>query len=181
MTASVRVFVAMLVMTLTATGPLLAQTAAPPKLVLECVRRSPLALRLFLQNVGPEPTAVVIGGVLGNDRKYLFASLAFDLHRTGAPDVTVPYDGPDWPIRIGGRLDEWLVALPPDSEISLALPMRDDARRRFSEPVTVSARLLAQPHTENSQDLAGLRFVRIWTGTLTSEPVRIPQSCPSSG
>ena len=155
-----------------------AQSAPLPRLVLQCAQRTPLTLRLEIHNDGSEPTAIVIGDILANDRKYLLGSLAFVLHRDGAADATVEYVDPNFNGIVGGRVDEWLVALPPGSAYSLVLPMSDSVRRNFLQPADVSARLVANPHWHNSSsDLAGLRFVHLWTGTLVSESVRISESC----
>ena len=73
-----------------------AQSAPLPRLVLQCGQRTPLTLRLEIHNDGSEPTAVVIGDILANDRKYLLGSLAFVLHRDGAADATVEYVDPNF-------------------------------------------------------------------------------------
>jgi hypothetical protein len=162
------------------TSSALAQTAPLPRLVLQCSQRTPLTLRLTVRNAGSEPTAVVIGGILANDRKYLLGSLAFVLHRDLDADATVQYVDPTFNGIVGGRVDDWLVALPPGSAYSVVLPMSEALRRNFSQSANVSARLAALPHSEHSSsDLAGQRFVHLWTGTLVSESVRIPESCPA--
>jgi hypothetical protein len=162
------------------TSSALAQIAPLPRLVLQCSQRTPLTLRLTVQNDGGEPTAVVIGGILANDRKYLLGSLAFVLHRDRGADATVQYVDPNFNGIVGGRVDDWLVALPPSSAYSVVLPMSEALRRNFSQSADVSARLAALPHSEHSSsDLAGQRFVHLWTGTLVSESVRIPASCPA--
>jgi len=154
-----------------------AQTSPLPQLTLRCTQGTPLGLQIAIQNEQTEPTAVAVGGILGNDRQYLLSELSFVVHRADVPDTTIPYVDPTFNGRIGGRLDEWLVALPPGSSYSIMLPLTDAVRRSLSGTAEVSARLLAQPHTNTSTDLAALRFVHLWTGTLASEPIRIPESC----
>jgi hypothetical protein len=119
-----------------------AQTdAGPLKLMLACESGLPaVAFRLTIQNVSTTPTAAVIGFVLGNDRLYLLEPLKFALTRSGVGDTSFDYHDPNTPPRIGGRLDNWLVALPAGASYSVRPNSRKaprtllKARRRAGQP-----------------------------------------------
>ena len=72
-------------------------TPPPLRVALECERASDFVFRFTLENISSEPTAALIGWVLGNDRKYLVRQLGFTLKRTGEADLNVDWFDPSVP------------------------------------------------------------------------------------
>src|SRR5206468_1371974 len=101
-----------------------AQPAPDPlRLMLECSQTSELTFRFTLQNVSQAPTAVVIGAILGNDKKYLLQDLGLVVRRGGVVDTLLEYVDPSV-AGVAGRIDPWLVTLPPGSSYSITAPAR---------------------------------------------------------
>jgi hypothetical protein len=158
-----------------------AQTA-PLRLLLACSQASELMFRFTIQNVSATPTAAVIGTILANDKKYLPARLKLTVRRAGAPDVNLTYVDTTVP-GVFGRLDPWLVALPPDASYSVAVPARNFrltpllTKEPFSAPADLQLQLVTREVGETNRDMQGLSVIHVWVGTLTSEWVRFPSDC----
>jgi hypothetical protein len=118
----------------------------------------------------------VIGIILGNDRKYLPEHVGFTLKRTGEADVNFDWFDPSVP-GIAGRVDSWLIPLPSRAKYSVPVVVPNGFQHLFSRPADVVVRLMTQNLRDLNGDLQGLTFIRVWTGTLTSDAVRFPQSC----
>jgi hypothetical protein len=114
-----------------------AQTEAP-RLVLACSRSATSTFRLTMQNVGNTPTAVVIGSILGNDKKYVPEGLQFTLRRDGTADTDVDWFDPSV-AGVGGRIDPWLVPLPAGASYSIAVLIPESQRHLFAAPAAVRA------------------------------------------
>src|SRR4051794_26736875 len=94
--------------------------AEPLRLALRCVDASALRFRLTVENVGSEPSAVVIGTILGNDRTYVAGPVQFTLRRPGTDDTIVGFSDP-MIAGVAGRLDPWLIPLPAGSSYALTV------------------------------------------------------------
>jgi len=152
------------------------------QLMLECSQTTEVTFRLTLQNVSPSPTAVVIGTVLANDRKYLLQHVVLKVKREGAADTRLEYFDPSVP-GIAGRMDPWLVTLPPDSSYSITVPAKHfglrptNAPETFSTPAYVQLQLTTQEMSTPNSDVQGLRLIHVWIGTLSSNWIQVPAAC----
>jgi hypothetical protein len=157
--------------------------AGPLQLLLECSQTSEVTFRVTLQNVSSSPTAVVIGMVLANDRKYLLKNLVLRVRREGAADTLLQYFDPSAPAAIAGRVDPWLVTLPPGSSYSIPVLAKHFASpptytaETFSTPADVQLQLTTQEMATPNSDLQGLRLIHVWVGTLSSNWIAVPASC----
>ena len=154
----------------------------PLRLSLACQQTHELAFRFAIQNVSTEPAAAVIGIILGNDRKYLPGPLSLTVRRAGVPDVHLQYV--DLSVAaIAGRIDPWLITLPAGASYSVAVPARNFlpgprlVEESFSAPAELQLQLTTQETGEPNPDLSGLRFIRVWIGTLVSDRLQFPGQC----
>ncbi len=156
--------------------------AGPLRLLLECSQTSEITFRFTLQNVSPSPTAVVIGIVLGNDRKYLLQHVRLRVRREGAADKLLEYFDPSVPA-IAGRVDPWLLTLPPGSSYSMTVPAKHFGLQPtfvpegFSTPAEVQLHFTTQEIASPNLDLQGLRFIHVWVGMLSSNWIAVAGSC----
>jgi hypothetical protein len=104
--------------------PVAAQTTDPLRLGLECLQAHELKFRFTIQNISKASTAAVIGSILGNDKRYLPGWLDLIVRRAGFPDVRLKYFDPTVP-GVAGRLDLWLIQLPPDASYSVTVPAQN--------------------------------------------------------
>jgi hypothetical protein len=154
----------------------------PLQLVLGCSQRSELTVRFTLYNVSPTPTAAVIGITLANDKKYLPTGVELTVRRAGIPDVALTYVDPTVPA-VAGRVDPWLIPLPPDASYSVAVPARNFrltphlAEEPFSAPADLQLHLATREVGRTNNDMQGIRLIHVWVGTLTSNWVRFPSDC----
>ena len=154
-----------------------AQTVEPPfRLAVRCERASDLVFRFILENVSDEPTAAVIGTILGNDKKYLPGPLGFTLRRAGEADVNFDWFDPSV-VGIAGRIDPWVIPLPAGASYSVRVLIPNGFRHLFFTPADVRVRLTTREIANPNGDLEGLRFIHVWIGTLTSDWIHVPESC----
>jgi len=154
-----------------------AQTAELPlRLTLGCERASELVFRFILENVSTEPTAAVIGTILGNDKKYLPGPLGFTLRRAGEADVNFDWFDPSV-VGISGRIDPWVIPLPAGASYSVTVVIPNGFRHLFFAPADVRLRMTTREIANPNGDLQGLRFIHVWIGTLTSDWIHVPESC----
>jgi hypothetical protein len=157
-------------------------------LTLECEQSPELTFRLSIRNISTVPASIMMGTVLGNDRTYMVQGLGLTIRRPGrrrsspgAVDQEGGYSDPSWPGVVGERLDPWLVALPKGASYSLALPAShfstQRSRETFSVPAEVRLQLQLAPLQTVNLDLEGRRFIKVWTGTLTSNWIQTPSDC----
>ena len=149
----------------------------PLQLTLACTQASELTFRLTLQNVSTAPTAAVIGFFFGSPRKYLPGRLRFTVSRAGVADTSFDYFDPTV-VRIGGRIDPWLVTLPSGASYSIVVSIPSGFRQLFSAPADVHVSLTTQEFGSLNGDVEGLRFTPIWVGALTADRIAFPNSCP---
>ena len=144
----------------------------PLRLVFACSQASELTFRFTIQNVGATPTAAVIGTILGNDKKYLPDRLDLTLRRAGVPDVKLTYVDTSVGV-IGGRLDPWLIALPPDASYSVVVSAQNFrltpnlAKEPFPAPADLRLHLATREIGRTNGDVQGLSLIHVWVGTLT--------------
>jgi hypothetical protein len=150
--------------------------AAQPDLVLACQEASPPTFGLTLQNTASVPTAAIIGTILGNDKKYVTAEIDFTISRPRAADVNFRYFDPSVPA-VGGRLDPWLVQLPPGASYTIRVTVPQGYRDLFETPGAIRVRLTTHELGRVSSFLQDLQFIHVWIGTLTSNSVAFPSDC----
>src|SRR5262249_42662674 len=101
--------------------------------------------------------------------------LELTIRRAGIPDVKLKYVDP---MVVGGRLDPWLIALPPDASYSVAVPARKFSltphltEEPFSAPVDLQLPLATREVGRANSDLQAISLIHVWVGTLTSDWVR---------
>jgi hypothetical protein len=146
----------------------------PLRLVVACT--PDLTFQFTIQNVGTAPTAVVIGSILGNDKKYLPGKIRFTLRRPGAADTNFDYFDPSVP-RVTGQIDPWLIPLPPSASYSIIVAIPRGFRGEFSTSAAVTVHLTTHENEPINPDTKGLEFIHVWVGTLTSNAIRFPDDC----
>jgi hypothetical protein len=145
----------------------------PIRLTLACESATEPTFRLTFQSVASEPTAIVIGAILGNDRRYALGPLRFVLTR-GSSTETIDYFDV---VAVGGRLDQWLIPLPVGTEYSVPLAISNGYRAQFAAPTRVRVSYTAPGNRPLNPDLKGLQFIHVWTGMLDSNQISVPDSC----
>jgi hypothetical protein len=163
--------------------PTAAQTTGDPlRLLFECRQASELAFRVTIQNVSAAPAAAVIGRILANDKKYLPDQLELTVRRAGVPEIKLKYIDPTQ-TGVAGRLDPWLIALPPDASYSVVVPAQNFrltpnlSKEPFSTPADLQLGLTTREVGRLNGDVQGLSFIHVWIGTLTSDWIRFPNQC----
>jgi hypothetical protein len=151
-------------------------TRGRPDLILARQKASTLTFGLTLQNTASVPTAAIIGTILGNDKKYLPDQVDFTISRPGAADVNFHYFDPSAPA-VGGRLDPWLIQLPPGASYTIRVSVPPSASDIFATPGAIRVRLTTRELGRVSSFLQDLQFIHVWIGTLTSNPIAFPSDC----
>ena len=82
----------------------------PVTLRLECVDRA--NVRFEIANVGATDTALRLGTALGNGQKYTIDDLNLRVRPPNGNGAEFHYSPRDYPVAIGGRLDQWFQAFP---------------------------------------------------------------------
>ena len=149
---------------------------AKPDFVLACQAAATPTFGLTLQNTSSEPTAAIIGAILGNDKKYVTSPVDFTVSRPGAADISFRYFDPSVPA-VGGRLDPWLIQLPPGALYTIRITVPRRLTDVFATPGTVRVQLTTTELGRVSNFLQDLRFVHLWVGTLMSNPIAFPDDC----
>jgi hypothetical protein len=129
-------------------------------------------MTVTIRNAGSEDTALMIGAVLANGRKYLVGELRLSATFPDGHVSGYTYSPADYPAAIGGRLDPWILTLP--AGVSYVMPVtpaqfRTSAMGRLAgwpNPGRVSFTLgLMDPGREKiSPDRAGLSLMKVWHG-----------------
>ena len=159
-----------------ASDPQAQSQVARPDLLLACQKESTLTFGLTLQNTAAAPTAAVIGTILANDKKYLPDQVDFTISRPGAADTNSRYFDPAVPAA-AGRLDPWLIQLPPGASYTTRLSVPQSARDIFATPGAIRVRLTTRELGRVSNFLQDLQFIHVWIGTLTSNSIAFPSDC----
>jgi hypothetical protein len=148
-------------------------------LSLEC--RGPDRLEVAIRNVGTDDTALLLGAVLGNGKKYMLNDLRLLVNSTTEPPSEHWYWPRNYPSAIGGRLDEWIEPLPARASYVMSVTPGDflgdsiGAKRRLDvlpRRAEMWLRLIVREPREQ-----GIRLLTYWTGTLVSNRIRFPEDC----
>lgn len=132
---------------------------------------------IVLRNDSGADTTVVVGFALGNGHAYFPVGVSVR-STTPAGEEKFSYS-PVPPVRVGGRLDPWLVPLPTGATYSFSVPTTHfwnlesgyiDQRER-----TVRVVLKARPVTSSAME--GMRLWKVWIGELASTPIKLPADC----
>jgi hypothetical protein len=111
-----------------------------------------------------------------NDKKYLPGPLSFALKRAGEADVNFDWFDPSV-AGIAGRVDPWLITLPPGASYSVVVTIPKGFRHLFTSPAAIRIRLTTGAIRDVNSDMQGLQFIHVWSGTLTSDWIQFPASC----
>ena len=150
--------------------------SAQLRLEFQC-RQSGRLLVATIHNEGTADTAVIIGAVLGGGTKYLVGHLSLSIRTEGQAEYYRMYRPSHYPVRIGGRLDDWIVPLPVGASYGLELLPSDFEgwRSLTSVPAsTVAVRLGVR-----SQSASAAQAFHVWTNkeALVSNEVHVPEEC----
>jgi hypothetical protein len=164
----------------------------PPTLMVElhCEDTDPnsATLAVTLRNTDVSDTTVVLGIALANGGVYLPTALKLRVRRSGSlREEELPYANPKHRF-VSGRIDDWAVPLPTGSAFAVSIPVRHfitatsytTDHKRFDgagQRVDVRVALDARPIQFIQFGLADLKLLRLWVGTLLSNPVHIPNTC----
>jgi len=142
-----------------------------------CDRRlDSLEFTIAIHNGGSTDTSLVIGGILGNGRKYLASALAVEVRGTNG-FTRYAYSDPSVP-GIAGRLDPWVVGLPVRSAFSITRPWNHfwadgKSLSPAPEPFDVRVRIEAR---EIPNEFAIPDF-QAFVGELVSYWISVPNEC----
>jgi hypothetical protein len=150
-----------------------AAAAEPLRLELRCVDASAQRFRMTIRNVGSEPTAVVIGSILGNDRTYVAGPLRFMLQRPGAGDDSGVQRSAD---RGRGR-PRGSVAHPAAGGRVLRGNAVSAGGASRSAPAAIQVRLGTHEAGRPNSEMQGVTFIHLWVGALESGPIQFPDAC----
>ena len=146
------------------------QSVQPPEsppvtLTLECVDSS--NIRFEIRNVGPTDTALRLGSVLANGRKYLIDELNLRMEPANGNGTDYHYSPRDYPVAIGGRVDQWFQAFPERAVYRMSAKAEDffafERQATFPKGIPLSLRWTIS--AESPKSLLPLIY---WTGTLLS-------------
>ena len=144
------------------------------------------AFRLTIENSGSDVTAILLGMSLANGRWQELRDLTLLVKW---PQQEQPeefqYRSRRFPADVAGRIDHWILTLPSGSAYSMTLspldffsPVRSVSLATLPSPSEISVRLVGKPVTYDLNiDMAGLRTMRLWTGTVNSKSVKVPDEC----
>ena len=168
-----RAFFAVLVVFTAFPSAALAQSDSV-RLTLACDRATEPTFRFTFQNVGSAPTAIVIGSVLGNDRRYALGPLRFVLTHDSSPVTTFDYFDV---VAVGGRLDQWLIPLPVGATYTVPLAISNGYRPQFVAATSVRVSYTAPENRPHNPDVRGLQFIHVWSGILESNQISLSDAC----
>ena len=86
---------------------------------------------------------------------------------------------------VAGNMDHWILPLPAGSAYTMSLAALDFISTRtflrplaVPQPAEVTIRLVGTPVTYDlNPEMAGLRHLRMWSGEVTSNAIRVPNDC----
>jgi hypothetical protein len=162
-----------------------AQPEVPLRVLMACSRGQEMAFRVTIENVGATPVPVVLGGILGYHKKYFLGSTRLIVRRDPLPEQILNYVDPSI-AAVAGRVDPWLVPLPPGGSYTIVLPARHfvSPGKHVADDFSSPARLRLELKTfeiEPNVDTQGLQFVKPWIGTVTTDWIEVPQGCRPAG
>jgi hypothetical protein len=143
----------------------------PVTLTLECVDSS--NIRFEITNIGSTDTALRLGSILANGRKYMIDGLHVRLKLADGSDTEYDYWPRDYPVAIAGRLDQWFQAFPVRAVHRMSATAEDfftgGRLTRFPKGMPLSLRWTIS--AEEPKSLVPLIY---WTGTLISNSCVAP-------
>jgi hypothetical protein len=137
-----------------------------------------VSLAVSIRNAAEMDTAIFLGVILGNGRKYLANELYLEVRGPSGTEK-YHYSDPSVPA-IAGRVDAWVVTLPVKANFLLTRPrghffaggaQLSDKEEPYAIRVSFDARAI--PEDLN----VGIPSFRTYRGRLESEWVQIPESC----
>jgi hypothetical protein len=142
---------------------------------------------LSIDNVGGEDTAVMLGMMLGNGARYLVSDLKLRAERPDGRTDLFRYSPGDYPVRIGGRLDPWIVPIPVGASYMLRASASQFMQanqagglgKRLADWPN-AAQLSFELHLQTPDSTSGdFKLLKVWKGVeaLTSNRIRIPGDC----
>ncbi len=147
--------------------------------VLTCrVSADAIELRAALRNVGKSDTAIALGSVLANGKKYLADAVSADISNAGGT-TRFRYGDPTVPI-VAGRVDPWVITLPVDSKFVLEWPLShfwthgmllSDEPQPYDVRIDVVARSVPRAF--------GIPDFKLFVGEFRSAWIRVPDDCES--
>ncbi len=143
----------------------------PVTLTLECVDSA--NIRFEITNVGPTDTALRLGLVVANGRKYLINDLNLRMKPPNGNGTDYHYWPRDYPVAVGGRVDQWFQALPVRAVYRMSAKAEDffafGRQATFPKGIPLSLRWTIS--AESPKSLLPLIY---WTGTLISNSCIAP-------
>jgi hypothetical protein len=134
-----------------------------------------------MRNSGEIDTAVLLGISIANGRWHIPRELVVELRRSGSADIEhLVYRTP---AGIAGRIDHWIVGLPVRSTFTLPLRpiefVSTSATPERATPSELTVRLTGRAVTSDlNPEMRGVQAWRLWTGTATSNSVRLSDCAP---
>jgi hypothetical protein len=151
--------------------PMQTPESLPVTLTLECVDSA--NVRFEIKNVGSTDTALRLGMILANGRKYMINELNLRMKPANGNGTDYNYFPRDYPVAIGGRLDQWFQAFPVRAAYRMSAKSEDFFAfgRQSTFPKGVELSLRWTISAEEPKSLVPLIY---WTGTLISNSCIAP-------
>jgi hypothetical protein len=139
--------------------------------------------RVRFESVGNAPSALILGSVIANDRYYWLQHLSLRVRRQGQAEKVMQYLPAGMPAGIAGRVDPWIVALPPGMTYEMALAPRfaesiGQPFETFDQPAEVRFEFTPLPASNWNRPELEPPFIHLWTHTLASDWIAVPGACP---
>jgi hypothetical protein len=136
------------------------------------------SIKVTIQNGTANHLSVVVGVILGNGDR-LADAISLQVTPLGAADAeTYDYSDPRHP-GVAGRMDPWRLEVPAGSltyfDVDAGHFLSPRSGRRFSAAIRSDVRVRLRGLGSQGHELS-----RPWTGTVESQPLRMPESCQSS-
>ena len=143
----------------------------PVTLKLECVDST--NVRFELANIGATDTALRLGTALANGHRYMIDDLNLRMKPPNGNGTEYHYWPRDYPVAIGGRVDQWFQAFPVGAVYRMSAKAEDFFAfgRQPSFPPGVELSLRWNISAETPKNLFPLIY---WTGTLISNSCTAP-------
>ncbi len=139
-------------------------------LTVEC--RDARHIRFEIRNVGASDTAVVLGSVIGNGRRYVIYRLDLIVTVPGAASTEHHYWPRDYPAAVGGTMGEWVHPLPIRSAYALSATPDDFFHSPRGRLTAIPAGAEWSLRLTIPSPRPEARLLAYWTGALTSNSCR---------
>jgi hypothetical protein len=150
-----------------------------PRVALIARCHEPDRVTLTFRNVGNEDTAILLGSILANGRKYMVDGLRLRVKPADGPEVNYEYLPRDYPAVIGGRIDEWVVTLPVAASYVMQVEPAHFHLEDWTRSTQISFRLSLRAPNPNQLAQGWLHASRVYggTGELFSNAFVVPDEC----